>query len=200
MKLGHFLALSLALQVVSGCAANHNSTNGTELSDSTTTNEHPQRVQKTMVLSSQLAQELVEQLIPSLNDIEQLQVGVTNFVDTSGSYQDASPLSQVFSENLMHALVTEQVPVLDFKTMNYIRVTDHGDFALSRDYLELDEVVQLTHFLVGTMTEQQDGYLVNARLVDVQSNQIISSGQVLIPRAVAENILASGATTTLRKS
>lgn len=141
--------------------------------------------------NSELAQALAQQLAPKLRDAMQTgtaKLGVTNLVAVSGQYNDASLLSHVFSENLTHALAAEHLNVLDYKTTNYIRVTEQGDFALSRDYLELDEISPLTHVMVGTLSQQRDGFLVNARIVEVRGNNIVSSGQVFIPAYIADEL------------
>ncbi|MEX1221160.1 MAG: FlgO family outer membrane protein [Idiomarina sp.] len=144
------------------------------------------------MLSSTLAQELAKQLAqPLQNDAAELRLGITDLVDVTSQYDNATPLSQLFSENLIYALHQQQLQLVDYKTTNYIRVTPQGDFALSRDYMELDEISPVTHMLVGTMAEHNEGFIVNARVVHAQSNTVVSSGQVFIPAAVAQDLRAS---------
>lgn len=145
------------------------------------------------MLSSTLAQELAMQLAQPLKqgDSAKLHLAVTHLVDVTSQYNDATPLSQLFSENLIYALHQQKLQLVDYKTTDYIRVTPQGDFALSRDYMELDEISPVTHMLVGTMAEHNEGFIVNARVVHAQSNTVVSSGQVFIPSAVANDLRGS---------
>lgn len=138
--------------------------------------------------SSELAADLARQLAPKVRQYKTAQIGVTHLVDVNGQYDQASTLSQVFSENLVHALLGEHLKIVDYKTTDFIRVTQAGDFALSRDYLELDEISPLTHVMVGTISPHKQGYLVNARVVAINGNQVVSSGQVFIPKQVANEL------------
>lgn len=158
------------------------------------TNYAPDYTGNEAMLSSTLAQELAKQLAQPLKqqgDSAKLHLAVTDLVEVTSQYNDATPLSQLFSENLIYALHQQELRLVDYKTTDYIRVTPQGDFALSRDYMELDEISPVTHMLVGTMAEHNEGFIVNARVVHAQSNTVISSGQVFIPAVVAQDLRAS---------
>jgi len=175
------LMLLMSALVLSACSASGANEQATT-SAYDTSNSAPE------MQSSALASNLANQLAPQVRQFKAAQVGVTHLVDVTGQYDQASTLSQVFSENLIHALLGENLKIVDYKTTDFIRVTKSGDFALSRDYLELDEISPLTHVMVGTISPHKQGYLVNARVVAINGNQVISSGQVFIPKQVASDL------------
>jgi hypothetical protein len=47
--------------------------------------------------------------------------------------------------------------------------------------------------LTGTLTKHQGGFLVNARMLGMQSNVIVASAQSFIPYYIVEALLPSGA-------
>ena len=83
------------------------------------------------------------------------------------------------------------MPIIDYKTTDFIRVTPKGDFALTRDYLEVDEIMPITHVVVGTYSYYRDGILANARLVDINSRHVVSTGSIYIPRVDAARLNSS---------
>ena len=95
--------------------------------------------------SAQLAEQLVDNASVRLSGVK---VGITNLVGVTGQYNESSALSQVLSEQLVQELHRRELSVLDFKTTDFIRVTPNGDFALTRDYMELDEIMPITHVMV----------------------------------------------------
>ena len=64
-----------------------------------------------------------------------------------------------------------------------------GDFALSRDYLELKANLPVEYVLTGTLARHQGGVMVNARVVGVTSRAVVATAQSLIPHHVVDAIL-----------
>lgn len=144
-----------------------------------------------------LAQQLVDNASIEAKDAK---VGVTNMVGVTSRYDKSSALSQVLSEQLMLELHRRHWNVMDFKTTNFIRVTENGDFALTRDYLELDEIMPISHVVVGTLSNHRDGVMVNMRLVDINTKNVASVAQVFIPESVVRQLDESGGQAVLRKA
>jgi len=147
--------------------------------------------------SAQLAEQLVDNASIRLNGAK---VGITNLVGVTSQYDESSALSQVLSEQLLLELHRRELSVLDFKATNFIRVTPNGDFALTRDYLELDEIMPITHVLVGTLSHHRNGVMANTRLVDINTKAVVSVAQVFIPEAVAQQLDESYGQPTIRKA
>ena len=120
-------------------------------------------------------------------------IAVTNLTASTSQYDKASALSYAMSDALMHELYRHDLTVLDFKLSNQIRITPDGDFALSRDFLELADELPIQYVLTGTLVEQDRGFLVNLRLVDAQSRALAGSAQGFVTRQVAESLVDSTA-------
>lgn len=113
-----------------------------------------------------------------------MDIGVTSFVYLDGSFNDTDLLGNQLSESFMHELHQFGLTVLDFKSSDYIRVTPSGDFNFSRDYEEIKPDMPVKYVMGGTMVKHQDGVLVNARMVSINSKKILSTAQGFIPASV----------------
>lgn len=147
--------------------------------------------------SAELAEQLVENASIRLNSAK---VGITNLVGVTGQYDQSSPLSMVLSEQLVQELHSRELSVLDFKATDFIRVTPNGDFALTRDYLELDEIMPITHVLVGTLSHHRDGVMANARLVNINTKEVASVAQVFLPAHVVQQLSEDHGKPVIRKA
>lgn len=118
-------------------------------------------------------------------------VGVTNFALLDSDLQQTNLLGQQMAESFLHELHKFRIPVLDFKMTDYIRITEHGDFVLTRDYLEIDGSLPIEYVLTGTMAKHQGGVMVNARIVGLESRAVVASAQMLIPFYVVDALIPS---------
>lgn len=109
---------------------------------------------------------------------------VTSFVYLDGAYDDTDLLGNQLAESFMHEVHQFGLMLIDFKTTDFIRVTPAGDFAFSRDFLELREEQPIEYVLGGTLVRHQSGVMVNARLVGIDSKRILASAQGFIPQPV----------------
>lgn len=118
-------------------------------------------------------------------------VAVTHFALLDSDLQATNLLGQQMAESFVHELHKFRIPVIDYKATDYIRVTDAGDFLLSRDYLELNSSLPLEYVLTGTMTKHQGGFLVNARILGIESRAVVASAQTLVPFYVVDALIPS---------
>lgn len=116
-------------------------------------------------------------------------IGVASFVYLDSTYKHSNILGNQIAESFMHEVHQFGIPVIDFKTTDYLRVTEHGDFIFSRDFLELKDELPIKYILAGTLVKHQSGYLVNARIVGLTSKAIVASAQGFIPNAIADALL-----------
>ncbi|TMP09377.1 hypothetical protein CWC11_04130 [Pseudoalteromonas sp. S3178] len=135
-----------------------------------------------------IMQDMVENL-QYVNDKTPL--AVSSFVFLDDDYSDGSLLGNQIAESFMHELHSFGVPVIDFKTTDYMRVTPDGDFVFSRDYLELNQDQNFNYVLAGTLVSHQGGVLVNARVVGIQSKAVVGSAQGFIPQSVVDALNSS---------
>lgn len=135
-------------------------------------------------------QNMAQDLIANMEYLtDKTPVGVTNFALVDSDLQKTNLLGYQLAESFMHELHKFRIPVIDFKATQYIRVTDSGDFLLSRDFLELKNRVAIDYILTGTMTKHQGGYLVNARILGMESKAVVASAQMMIPFYIADALM-----------
>jgi TolB-like protein len=118
-------------------------------------------------------------------------LAVSSFVFLDDDYNDASLLGNQIAESFMHELHSFGVPVIDFKTTDFMRVTPSGDFVLSRDYLELNQEQNFNYVLAGTLVNHQGGVLVNARIIGLTSKAVVGTAQGFIPQTVVDALNSS---------
>ncbi|NMH61296.1 FlgO family outer membrane protein [Alteromonas ponticola] len=139
---------------------------------------------------------MTQDLISNMEYVsEKTPVAVTHFALLDSDLQSTNLLGQQMAESFVHELHKFRIPVLDFKTTDYIRITDRGDFALSRDYLELNSSLPIEYVLTGTMTRHQGGMLVNARIIGMDSRAVVASAQMMVPFYVVDALIPNDGTT-----
>ncbi|WP_448567984.1 FlgO family outer membrane protein [Thalassotalea ganghwensis] len=135
---------------------------------------------------------LMQDLITNLQYVNsRTPVAVTSFVDLDGDFNDATLLGNQISEGLMHEVHKAGIPVLDYKVTDYLRVTEKGDFIMSRNFNELSDNIPIRYVFTGNLVKHQGGYLVNARVVGIKSKAVVASAQSFIPATVAKALLKS---------
>ena len=151
--------------------------------------------------SASFVQAIAEQLAHNATiDLSRTTIGVTTFSNVTSDYNDGTPFAQTLAQQLMTEMHRNDLPLMDFKTTDFIRVTEDGDFALTRDYLELDEILPISHVVVGTWAQHRRGVMVSARLVDINSKDVVSVAQSFIPQAVVRQLSEQGEQAILRKA
>tara|TARA_R100000687_G_scaffold83702_2_gene89432 strand:- start:32761 stop:33336 length:576 start_codon:yes stop_codon:yes gene_type:complete len=134
-------------------------------------------------------QGIMQDLIANMDNPEStMDIGVTSFVYLDGSFDETDLLGNQLSESFMHELHQFGLNVLDFKSSDFIRVTPTGDFNFSRDYEELNPDMPVQYVMGGTMVKHQDGVIVNARMVSINTKKVLSSAQGFIPASVVNTL------------
>ena len=107
-------------------------------------------------------------------------VAVASFVNLK-DLESTNWLGNQLAESFVHELQRHGLVVIDFKTTGHIRGTAEGDYVFSRDWQELPERQIIDYVVSGTMVEQENGILVNARMIGIQSKVIVATAQSFIP-------------------
>lgn len=135
---------------------------------------------------------LMQELVGNLQYVNaSTPVAVTNFVFLDGSFEQADLVGKQLSESFIHEVHKFGIPVIDFKTTDYIRVSNSGDFVLSRDYLELNSDLPIRYVVAGTLVKHLAGYMVNARIVGIDSKAVVASAQGFLPASVINSMISS---------
>jgi len=107
-------------------------------------------------------------------------IALTSLVDLSEHYE-TNWLGQTISELFIHELHIRNLRVLDFKLTGNIRVTPKGEFALSRNWKELNKSIDVFRILTGTMSRNEEGVILNVRIVNSVTNFVESTTRAFIP-------------------
>lgn len=137
-------------------------------------------------------QNMTQDLISNMDYLtDKTPVGVSHFALLDSDLQQTNLLGHQLAESFLHELHKFRIPVIDYKATDYIRVTEQGDFLLSRDFLELENRVNVDYILTGTLARHQGGYLVNARILGLKTKVVVASAQMLVPFYVVDALLPS---------
>ncbi len=107
-------------------------------------------------------------------------VAIVSFVDVE-RMNETNWLGNSVTEGMIYQLQRRGFTVVDFKTTDFIRVTETGDFVLSRDWQELIHDQKIDYVLTGTMLRQSAGVLMNARIIGMRSRVVVASAQGFLP-------------------
>lgn len=135
------------------------------------------------------ARGMMQELLSNLQYVNNATpVAVSSFVYLDSDFNYSSLLGRQLSEAFMHEVHKLGIPVIDYKLTNYIRVTENGDFALTKDFLELEGELPIRYILTGTLLQHDNGVLVNARVIGAESKAVVASAQGYIPQSVSDSI------------
>lgn len=139
----------------------------------------------------ELYQNLIRQLAYSLNQGDKLSSLESPIVTTSFVWVSDYKLSQdpasfghlglSLEEALSTELVQQDVQIKEYKVRPSIYVDQEGGYFLSRDKEQMQDRIQARYILVGTLSPLQSGASVNAKVIDYQGGDVISSANVFFP-------------------
>lgn len=156
-----------------------------------TGNEMSGSAQQPLLTVNDYVRNLVHELMALQHNLDSdSQLGVTDFSYIDSALDQGSVFSNHLSEAMIYDLHKFGVPVLDYKVTDYIRVTESGDFVLSRNYEELSDEVAIRYVVTGTLTTHQQGVLVNARLVQIDNKRVVSAARTFIPRHIVQAVIS----------
>ena len=142
------------------------------------------------------AKDLMQGLVTNLQEVNSTTpVAVVSFVMLDSDFNQSNLLGNQIAESLIHEIHKFGIPVIDYKTTGFIRITARGDFAFSKDHAELGERLVANYIVGGTMTKHKNGYLVNARIVDLKSKAVVATAQNFIPNEIADALIAKNSET-----
>ena len=128
-----------------------------------------------------LVKGLAYQMLSSSTSInENTPIAVASFVNLN-DLETTNWLGNQVAESFMHELQRHGLVVVDFKTTGHIRVTEQGDYIFTRNWKELSGRQIIDYVVAGTMVEQEDGIMINARMIDVESHIVVATSQSFMP-------------------
>ena len=135
------------------------------------------------------AGQLAMGLVKNANGLSsEARIGVTSFVILDYTLQNTTVLGNQLAEYSISEIQQFGLNVVDFKLMPAIKVTGRGDLAFSRDVMALANKNVMDHVLSATMIEKADGVFINARIIALGTNRVVSTASVLVPTFVTQKI------------
>lgn len=146
-----------------------------------------QSSEKLQAYLRQLGQELINNVNEQQLSPRSTRVAVTSFVPLQGDFGNSDVEGMQIQESLIYEMYHAGIDVIDYKATDFIRVTPKGDFALTRDYMDIKNKMNVSHVVVGTLTKHADNMIINSRLVTVKDKKVVSVAQVIIPEDVIDD-------------
>lgn len=130
---------------------------------------------------------LAQELFANLSADRQYRYAVAGFVPVVSMQPDLTqqgPL-MLLGHQLEQGMMTEAVRrgfvAQDYKAANAIIMNDQYDRALSRDLDHLSQLQNIDYYITGTITAQQNGAMVNARVIDVRNKDVVAAATSFFP-------------------
>jgi TolB-like protein len=133
--------------------------------------------------TSKLAHDLLKNLRGTVLDTP---IAVSSFVNFDTESQDTSKLGALISENLLGQLQSQNIPVVDIHLMDALQLNKKGSFAFNRDMEGYFYSESVKYVLTGYMTKHKHGLSINARIIQFDNKQIVSSATTLLPYYVSD--------------
>jgi TolB-like protein len=133
---------------------------------------------------------LAEELFINLRADKQYRYAVAAFVPVKSLQYDPEeqgPL-MLLGHQLEQGMMTEASRrgfiTQDYKVTNDIIIRQDSETVFSRNVKQLSDTQPVDFFISGTITEQQEGAIVNARVIHVKSKDVVAAATKFIPADV----------------
>ncbi len=144
-----------------------------------------------------LATELIAHLAQADPDNGDLADGllVTTFVDLKRLYRTSS-FGRYLGEQLMGEMQRHGYRVLEIRKSRQVMIADrYGEYGLSRDPKAINTAIAAGAMLTGTYTPAGANMVVNARIVDNRSGEVLASAtRIFVIDRVVKSMLADSST------
>lgn len=107
-------------------------------------------------------------------------IAITSFVDTD-TYENAGYLGRALAEFFTHEMSSRAFDVTEYKLTGKLSVSKDGDYILSRNWRKIAKDTNVKYLLGGTLTRNDKGVVVVARIINMQTRQSIATATDFIP-------------------
>jgi TolB-like protein len=101
---------------------------------------------------------------------------VTSFSNLT-DLTESSNFGRLVGEHMLHELQVRGWTVTDMRLTRNLVVNESGEFSLSRDIKRIRENLPAGNVLTGTYSLTPDGVLLNARVIDLATGEVLSTAQ-----------------------
>ncbi len=106
----------------------------------------------------------------------QKSVLITSFVRLD-NFKKTTEFGRVISESLINELSNRGFNIIEFRGQMAVSVNEKGEYFITRNTSKMKESVQNSFVVVGTYSRQYGKIMLNARVMDNTSGQIITSAR-----------------------
>jgi TolB-like protein len=169
-----------------GCSSHVGSSVDTTNNEKKQKVENPIKIEKEQNVSSPLAlQTLADKLVADVVNTIPVganidKVAIATPVDVS-SLEKTDWLGRELAEYFVSALHQRGFPVLEYKIKGWLEITANGDYVYSRDWQKLASKAAVSRVLSGTMSRNDSGVMVYARIVNLKTLMVEGSAEIFIP-------------------
>ena len=199
-QLLRMLATTLLLMSLCACVVHQ------KLTDRQVKMMQPAQVKKTKVSlkkhTARLAKELFESFMYAEQQNQQYRFAVATFVPVESMRADSKNLGPLrllghqLEQGMMTELAARGYVAQDYKATNSLIIDASSDRVFSRSIDELSKYHRdVDFYLSGTLTEAEQGVIVNARIIHVDSKDVLAAATRFIPDTVlwgAEQVTTRG--------
>lgn len=107
-------------------------------------------------------------------------IAITSFVDTD-TYENSGYLGRALAEFFTHEMSSRAFDVTEYKLTGKLSVSKDGDYILSRNWRKIAKDTNVKYLLGGTLTRNDKGVVVVARIINMQTRQSIATATDFIP-------------------
>jgi TolB-like protein len=155
--------------------------------------QQPKKVKKKLNTAgtiNQITKFITDQLSRNrdFKNIAKSKIAVASFV-MAENIGKTNRLGRMISDNLLHDLQIRGYDVLDYKTSIALQVSDSGSFIFTNDTKKMKKKQEINYVVSGTMEYYGDGVTVNARIIKLKDNKVVSTAQAFIPSHVVAEVL-----------
>ncbi len=118
-------------------------------------------------------------------------VAVTSFVDTD-TYAQPGYVGRELGELFVHELTRRTIPVFEYKVTGAISVGKDGELVFSRDWRKIAKRAMVQHVLAGSMTRNENGVVLVARVINIENSTVLGSATGFIPYHLLPTCYQSG--------
>jgi len=140
-------------------------------------------------LLSDYTEQLTMKLVENMRYVtDKSPVAVASFVDLDNNLNTTNIFGNQLAESFITELQEFGLSVVDYKNTGKIEVTPTGDYNFSRNDHDLKGKTHIEYVLSGTLTYNNRGVIVNARLIGIDTNIVVASAKGFIPNFVVESL------------
>lgn len=195
-KTFYFMALLMLISSVAGCSTLSEIKSEEQTPEKTQAQNIPESAGKFNDKMRALAEQLDKNAIGKGAQDTFIVTSFTNLDNLS----ETTSLGRLIAENLMHGLQLHKWQVFEVRLTKSVDINEAGEFSLSRDISKLKDEHRVSGIVTGTYSVAEGNLTINARVVDLKSGIVISSGQSYVPVSwIPEPVTANEAGKSLMK-